>query len=51
VKTETGTKQAKEPMKSEQVTGIIVAVLAVVTALVQALPSLIPLVKQMFHIP
>jgi hypothetical protein len=41
----------KERMKPEQIAGMVIAVLSVITALVQALPTLIPLVKQLLHIP
>jgi hypothetical protein len=41
----------KERMKPEQIAGIAIAVLSVVTAAIQALPTLIPLVKQLLHIP
>lgn len=41
----------KERMKPEQIAGITIAVLSVLTALIQALPTLIPLVKQLLHIP
>jgi hypothetical protein len=41
----------KERMKPEQIAGISIAVLSVVTALIQALPSLVPFFKQLLHIP
>ncbi len=41
----------RERMKPEQIAGIIIAVLSVVTALITALPSLIPLIKQLLHLP
>ena len=40
----------EEKMKSEQIAGIIIATLSVVTALAQATPSLVPLFKQLLHI-
>lgn len=43
--------QIKEKMKPEQKAGIFIAALSVVTALIQTLPSIILLFKQLFHIP
>ena len=41
----------KERLKPEQVAGIVIAVLSVATAVIQALPSLLPLLKQILHLP
>jgi hypothetical protein len=41
----------KERMKPEQVAGISIAVLSVATALIQAIPLLLPFFKQLLHIP
>jgi hypothetical protein len=47
---QTATTAPKERMKSEQVAGIIIAILSVITALIQALPSLLPFFKRLLRI-
>lgn len=43
--------QLKENLKPEHVVGIIIAILSLVAAVIQALPALLPMIKHLLQIP